>query len=195
MHLIIATQRPSVDVVTGVIKANIPTRVAFAVSSQVDSRTILDMAGAEKLLGRGDMLFNPIGASKPSRVQGCYVGDDEVEQVVEFVKRSGQSEYDQEVIDEIERQATMDKKDKGATSGEGDDEADPMFNSAVEVAVENGQISTSMLQRKLKLGYARAARIIDQMHERGIVGPFEGAKPRQVLISAEEWLERKAGEE
>ncbi len=195
MHLIIATQRPSVAVVTGVIKANIPTRVAFAVSSQVDSRTILDMAGAEKLLGRGDMLFNPIGASKPSRVQGCFVGDDEVEQVVGFVKQSGLADYNQEIIDEIERQATMDKKDKGAASGEGEDEADPMFNSAVEVAVENGQISTSMLQRKLKLGYARAARIIDQMHERGIVGPFEGAKPRQVLITAEEWLERKAGEE
>ena len=195
MHLIIATQRPSVDVVTGVIKANIPTRIAFAVSSQVDSRTILDMAGAEKLLGRGDMLFNPIGANKPSRVQGCFVGDDEVEQVVDFVKKSGLADYDQEIIDEIERQATMDKKDKGISQSEGDDDSDPMFNSAVEVAVENGQISTSMLQRKLKLGYARAARIIDQMHERGIVGPFEGAKPRQVLITAEEWLERKAGEE
>ena len=195
MHLIIATQRPSVDVVTGVIKANIPTRVAFAVSSQVDSRTILDIAGAEKLLGRGDMLFNPIGSNKPSRVQGCYVGDDEVEAVVDFVKKGQSSEYDQEVIDEIERQAALDKKDKNISSNDGDDDSDPMFNSAVEVAVENGQISTSMLQRKLKLGYARAARIIDQMHERGIVGPFEGSKPRQVLITAEEWLERKAGEE
>jgi len=195
MHLIIATQRPSVDVVTGVIKANIPTRVAFAVSSQVDSRTILDIAGAEKLLGRGDMLFNPIGSNKPSRVQGCYVGDDEVEAVVDFVKKGQASEYDQEVIDEIERQAVLDKKDKNISSDDGDDDSDPMFNSAVEVAVENGQISTSMLQRKLKLGYARAARIIDQMHERGIVGPFEGSKPRQVLITAEEWLERKAGEE
>ena len=195
MHLIIATQRPSVDVVTGVIKANIPTRVAFAVSSQVDSRTILDIAGAEKLLGRGDMLFNPIGSNKPSRVQGCYVGDDEVEAVVDFVKKGQTSEYDQEVIDEIERQAALDKKDKNISSDDGDDDSDPMFNSAVEVAVENGQISTSMLQRKLKLGYARAARIIDQMHERGIVGPFEGSKPRQVLITAEEWLERKAGEE
>ena len=197
MHLIIATQRPSVDVVTGVIKANIPTRVAFAVSSQIDSRTILDHAGAEKLLGRGDMLYSPIGATKPSRIQGCFVSDEEVEAVTDFVKQDHTTEYDQEVMDEIERQAAFDKKDKGAVSSDGDDagDSDPMLNAAIEVVVENGQASTSMLQRRLKLGYARAARLVDEMEERGIVGPYEGAKPRQVLITREQWMEQKAGEE
>ncbi len=197
MHLIIATQRPSVDVVTGVIKANIPTRVAFAVSSQIDSRTILDHAGAEKLLGRGDMLYSPIGATKPSRIQGCFVSDEEVEAVTDFVKADHTTEYDQEVMDEIERQAAFDKKDKGSSSSDGDDagDSDPMLNAAIEVVVENGQASTSMLQRRLKLGYARAARLVDEMEERGIVGPYEGAKPRQVLITREQWMEQKAGEE
>ncbi len=194
MHLIIATQRPSVDVVTGVIKANIPTRVAFSVSSQIDSRTILDSAGAEKLLGKGDMLFHPVGASKASRIQGCFVGDDEVESVVDFIKSDHSSEYDTEVMDEIERQSLLEKKERTGVS-EGADDADPMLQQAIEVVVEMGQASTSMLQRKLKLGYARAARLVDEMEERGIVGPYEGAKPRQVLITMEQLMERKAGEE
>lgn len=183
MHLIIATQRPSVDVVTGVIKANIPTRIAFAVSSQVDSRTILDSAGAEKLLGRGDMLFNPYGASKPSRLQGCFVSDEEVEAVAEYVKADHTNEYDQNIMQEIERQAAQDKKQKTGVSDEGVSDDDPMLVQAIEVVVENGQASTSLLQRRLKLGYARAARLIDEMETRGIVGPYEGSKPRQVLIS------------
>jgi len=183
MHLIIATQRPSVDVVTGVIKANIPTRIAFAVSSQVDSRTILDSAGAEKLLGRGDMLFNPYGASKPSRLQGCFVSDEEVEAVAEYVKADHTSEYDENIMQEIERQAAQDKKQKTGVSDESVSDDDPMLVQAIEVVVENGQASTSLLQRRLKLGYARAARLIDEMETRGIVGPYEGSKPRQVLIS------------
>lgn len=196
MHLIIATQRPSVDVVTGVIKANIPTRIAFAVSSQVDSRTILDSAGAEKLLGRGDMLFAPYGANKPSRVQGCFVSDEEVEKVVDFVKGRHSSEYDDTIMEDIEARATMDKKDRGGASSSSDgDDSDPMLSAAIEFVVENGQASTSMLQRRLKLGYARAARLIDMMEERGIVGPYEGAKPRPVLITKEQLMEQKAGEE
>lgn len=194
MHLIIATQRPSVDVVTGVIKANVPTRIAFSVSSQIDSRTILDTAGAEKLLGKGDMLFHPVGASKASRIQGCFVDDGEVELVVDYIKNGNSSEYDTEVMDEIERQSILEKKERTGVS-EGSDDADPMLEQAIEVVVEMGQASTSMLQRKLKLGYARAARLVDEMEERGIVGPYEGAKPRQVLITMDQLLERKAGEE
>ena len=197
MHLVIATQRPSVDVVTGVIKANIPTRIAFMVSSQIDSRTILDSAGAEKLLGKGDMLFNPAGAVKPSRIQGCFVTDGEVEKVVEFVKSDHSAEYDEEIISEIERQSTLGKKDHGNGSS-GDDsaeEGDAMLPAAIEVVIETGQASTSMLQRKLKLGYARAARLMDEMEERGIIGGYEGAKPRAVLITREQWMEMKAGEE
>ena len=183
MHLIIATQRPSVDVVTGVIKANIPTRIAFAVSSQVDSRTILDSAGAEKLLGRGDMLFNPYGSSKPSRVQGCFVSDEEVEAVAEYVKADHTSDYDENIMFEIERQAAQDKKQKTGVAEESQSDDDPMLIQAIEVVVENGQASTSLLQRRLKLGYARAARLIDEMETRGIVGPYEGSKPRQVLVT------------
>ncbi|MGI6279740.1 MAG: DNA translocase FtsK 4TM domain-containing protein [Acutalibacteraceae bacterium] len=191
MHLIIATQRPSVDVVTGVIKANIPTRIAFAVSSQIDSRTILDMAGAEKLLGRGDMLFSPMGSNKPSRIQGCFVSDQEVEAVVNFIKNGKTANYDENVMVEIERQAAVEKKQKTGLAEDGPDE-DPMLKEAIEVVVENGMASTSLLQRKLKLGYARAARIIDEMEQRGIVGPYEGSKPRKVLISKTELLEREA---
>lgn len=185
MHLVIATQRPSVDVITGVIKANIPSRIAFAVSSQVDSRTILDAGGAEKLLGRGDMLFLPIGASKPMRVQGCFVSDDEVEQVVDFVKQSAAPDYDDSVIDEIEKQAVKEKNDEPAKA----DDADSMLPQAIECVVDAGMASTSLLQRRLKLGYARAARIVDEMEARGIVGPLEGSKPRQVLITRQQWIE------
>ena len=197
MHLLIATQRPSVDVVTGVIKANVPTRIAFAVASQIDSRTILDIGGAEKLLGRGDMLFNPVGASKPARLQGCFVSDEEVEKVVDFVKGNRSSEYNTEIQGEIERLAAAQKKGKGnsATDDDGGTDEDPMLSDAIQVVVEIGQASTSLLQRKLKLGYGRASRIIDQMEARGIIGPYEGSKPRQVLISSAEWMERQAREE
>ncbi len=196
MHLVIATQRPSVDVITGVIKANIPSRIAFSVSSQVDSRTILDGSGAEKLLGRGDMLFYPVGMPKPTRVQGCFVSDEEVENVVEFIKnRDNNAEYDQDIIDEIDRQAVPEKNAKNSShDGGGFDDADEMLSDAIECVVEMGQASTSMLQRKLKLGYARAARIIDQLEERGIVGEYEGSKPRQVLITHDQWVEMKMRE-
>ncbi len=191
MHLVIATQRPSVDVITGVIKANIPSRIAFAVSSQVDSRTILDMGGAEKLLGRGDMLFYPVGVSKPMRVQGCFVSESEVESVVSFIKESASATYDDAIAQDIERLAVV-AKGKGKQAAEDlDDEEDEMLPQAIECVVEMGQASTSALQRRLKLGYARAARIIDQLEQKGIVGPFEGSKPRQVLISKEQWMEMK----
>lgn len=191
MHLIIATQRPSVDVVTGVIKANIPTRIAFAVSSQIDSRTILDSAGAEKLLGRGDMLFSPVGSSKPNRIQGCFVSDEEVEAVVDYIKGDHSADYDDDVMVEIERQAAVEKKQKTGLKEDGPEE-DPMLNDAIRVVVENGQASTSLLQRKLKLGYARAARIVDEMEQRGVVGPYEGSKPRRVLITMDQLMEREA---
>ena len=194
MHLIIATQRPSVDVVTGVIKANIPTRIAFAVSSQIDSRTILDSAGAEKLLGRGDMLFSPVGSTKPNRIQGCFVSDEEVEAVVEYIKSDHTVDYDDDVMVEIERQAAVEKKQKTGLPEDGPGE-DPMLNDAIKVVVENGQASTSLLQRKLKLGYARAARIVDEMEQRGVVGPYEGSKPRKVLITKEQLMEKEAGED
>ena len=194
MHLIIATQRPSVDVVTGVIKANIPTRIAFAVSSQIDSRTILDSAGAEKLLGRGDMLFSPVGSTKPNRIQGCFVSDEEVEAVVDYIKRDHTVDYDDDVMVEIERQAAIEKKQKTGLPEDGP-EGDPMLDEAIRVVVENGMASTSLLQRKLKLGYARAARIVDEMEQRGVVGPYEGSKPRKVLISKEQLLEREAAGE
>ena len=191
MHLIIATQRPSVDVITGVIKANIPSRIAFAVSSQVDSRTILDMGGAEKLLGRGDMLFSPVGAAKPIRVQGCFVSDKEIERVTSFLKEGAKHEYDQGIIEEIDKQAVAEPKGKNSGDGGGFNDEDEMLPLAVECVIEAGQASTSLLQRRLKLGYARAARLIDDMEVRGIVGPFEGSKPRQVLISKDRWIEMK----
>ncbi len=194
MHLIIATQRPSVDVVTGVIKANIPTRIAFAVSSQIDSRTILDSAGAEKLLGRGDMLFSPVGSSKPNRIQGCFVSDEEVEAVVDYIKGDRTADYDDNVMVEIERQAAVEKKQRTGLIEDGPDE-DPVLKEAIQIVVENGMASTSFLQRKLKLGYARAGRIIDEMEQRGIVGPYEGAKPRKVLITKDQLMEMEAGSE
>ena len=199
MHLIIATQRPSVDVVTGLIKANVPSRIAFAVSSQTDSRTILDIGGAEKLLGKGDMLFCPVGANKPTRVQGCFVSDGEVEAVVEFIKNhsSGEDTYDSAVSDEIEKlAAAQHEKGQKAAAGDGDGGAlDSMIEQAIECVVDSGMASTSLLQRRLKLGYARAARIVDQLESMGIVGPYEGSKPRQVLMTKAQLLERRAGQE
>jgi len=191
MHLIIATQRPSVDVITGVIKANIPSRIAFAVSSQIDSRTILDMGGAEKLLGMGDMLFYPVGSAKPTRVQGCFVSDDEIERVVSFIKSAVSAEYDQTVLEEIDRQTPTGKGGGAQSGGSDESDGDEMLPAAIECVVEAGIASTSLLQRKLKLGYARAARIVDELEARGIVGPFEGSKPRAVLISKERWIEMK----
>ncbi len=181
MHLVIATQRPSVDVITGVIKANIPSRISFAVSSQVDSRTILDMSGAEKLLGKGDMLFYPVGEPKPLRVKGSFVSDTEVERVVEFIKTQGYTSYDEDIIEKINDQAT------GKDDNPGDN--DELLNQAIEMVVDAGQASVSLVQRKFKVGYSRAARIIDQMEARNIVGRFEGSKPRQVLISKQQWME------
>ncbi len=194
MHLVIATQRPSVDVITGVIKANIPSRIAFAVSSQVDSRTILDSGGAEKLLGKGDMLFYPMGSSKPQRVQGCFVSDKEIERVVDYIKQAKTAEYDEDVISEIDRLAV---KEKGKSDGGGGfDEVDDMLPQAIELVVEAGQASTSMLQRRLRLGYARAARLVDEMEQRGIVGPSEGGgKPRQVLMTKQQWMEMNLSQE
>lgn len=195
IHLLIATQRPSVNVVTGVIKANIPTRIAFAVSSHIDSATILDCAGAEKLLGRGDMLFSPMGANKPFRIQGCFVSDEEVERVVEFVKNGGAANYDDNIMVEIERQAAIEKQQKTGVPEDAANADDPVLEDAIKVVVELGQASTSLLQRKLKLGYSRAARIIDEMEARGIVGGYEGSKPRQVLITKEQLMEMQARSE
>ncbi|MBQ9964607.1 MAG: DNA translocase FtsK [Clostridia bacterium] len=193
MHLVIATQRPSVDVITGLIKANIPSRLALTVASAVDSRTILDTGGAEKLLGKGDMLFMPVGFAKPMRVQGCFVGNREVESVVDFLKSTEAQQYDEAVIEEINRQAEASaKSSKGAADGDDvskSDGGDEMLPQAIEVVVEAGMASTSLLQRRLRLGYARAGRIIDEMEQRGIVGPHEGSKPRQVLITRQQWLE------
>ena len=187
MHLIVATQRPSVDVITGLIKANIPSRIAFAVSSQIDSRTILDGGGAEKLLGKGDMLFMPVGASKPTRIQGTYVQDEEIRAVQEFIKKNATADYDEGMIQEMEKRAAP-EKGNSADGGE-DDAQDAMFNTAVEVILEAGSASTSLLQRRCKLGYARAARIMDEMEQAHLIGPSEGAKPRQILISRQQWIE------
>ena len=190
MHLIVATQRPSVDVITGLIKANIPSRIAFAVSSQVDSRTILDGAGAEKLLGQGDMLFMPVGAPKPTRIQGTFVRDEEISRVLDFIKSSATVQYDEAMIEAMEKHAIQDgKKGSSGADSDEDSDSDPMFKQAVEVVIDAGQASTSLLQRRCKLGYARAARIMDEMEQKGIIGPYEGAKPRAVLISRQQWLE------
>ena len=183
MHLVIATQRPSVDVITGIIKANIPSRIAFAVSSQIDSRTILDMVGAEKLLGKGDMLFYPIGSSKPTRVQGAFVSDKEVEKIVDFLKSNGgEVTYNADILEEIEK---ANKSDRELENPDEDDDTDPFLEEAIKTVVEVGQASTSFIQRRFKVGYARAGRIIDQMEARGIISGYEGSKPRQVLISKE----------
>ena len=193
MHLIVATQRPSVDVITGLIKANIPSRIAFAVSSQVDSRTILDGAGAEKLLGMGDMLFMPVGASKPIRVQGTYVTDEEITRTLDFIKAEQGAEYDENMIAAMEKAAADNGKSSGSSGG--DTDVDPMFDQCAECVIDAGQASTSLLQRRCKLGYARAARIMDEMEEKGIIGPYEGAKPRAVLITRQQWLERKVNQD
>ena len=192
IHLIIATQRPSVDVITGIIKANIPSRIALYVSSGTDSRTIIDQNGAEKLLGNGDMLFSPVGAPKPTRVQGCYISDEEVEAVVNHIKSQSTVEYDDDIMKEIEAKAAAADGGKKGTDDEDASDLDPMFNQAAEVVIMAGQASTTMLQKKLKLGYARASRVMDELEENGIVGPSEGAKPRQVLLTTQEWYERQA---
>lgn len=195
MHLVIATQRPSSDVITGLMKANIPSRIAFAVASSLESRIILDTTGAEKLVGKGDMLYAPLGAGKPTRVQGCFITPEEIERVVDYVKQSGEAEYSQDVMDKIE-QAVKEKekgggKSAGAPEPAGESPDDELLSTAVDVVLETGQASVSMLQRRLKLGYARAARLVDQMEERGYVGPFEGSKPRQLLIDKAKWQELK----
>lgn len=191
MHLIIATQRPSADVITGLMKANIPSRIAFAVASSLESRIILDTQGAEKLVGKGDMLWFPLGSGKPLRVQGCLIDDQEVSSVVEFIKKNGSASYDEDVLQEIEQH--VEEQEKGGKSsslsspGSEEDQYDELFPDAVEIVLDLGQASVSMLQRRLKLGYTRAARLIDQMEDRGIVGPFEGSKPRQLLITRDQW--------
>ena len=193
IHLVIATQRPSADVITGLMKANIPSRIAFAVASAMESRIILDTAGAEKLVGKGDMLYAPLGQGKPKRVQGCFITDDEVQAVVEFIKQNATASYDSDVMEQIEKKAEQSGKSSGGTvsvasDGEPATDGDELLPAAVEVFLETGQGSVSMLQRRLKLGYARAARIVDEMEEKGIVGPFEGSKPRQILITKEQWI-------
>ena len=191
MHLVIATQRPSVDVITGLIKANVPSRIAFAVSSQVDSRTILDSVGAEKLLGKGDMLFFPTGFPKPVRVQGAFVSDEEVEKIVGCVKKNGTANYSEDILETIEN-SNKTEKELAQEQAE-DDETDPFLMDAIEAVIEQGTASTSFIQRRFKVGYARAGRIIDQMEERGIISGYQGSKPREVLMPKERWEELKMG--
>ena len=198
MHLIIATQRPSADVITGLMKANIPSRIAFSVASAMESRIILDTQGAEKLVGKGDMLYSPIGSGKPLRVQGCFVTDMEVEAVAGFVKENCTADYDQSVLEEIDKNAQQTGKKPSAagadlSANQEELDGDEMLPAAVDVILETKQASVSMLQRRLKLGYARAARIVDEMEEKGIVGPFQGSKPRAILITKEQWEARKNG--
>ena len=188
---LIATQRPSVDVITGLIKANVPSRIAFAVSSQVDSRTILDSVGAEKLLGKGDMLYFPSGAPKPARVQGAFVTDDEVEKIVDFVKSNGIATYSEDILESIENSNKTDKEI--ATETTEDDDTDPFLMEAIQTVIETGQASTSFIQRRFKVGYARAGRIIDQMEERGVISGYQGSKPREVLMTMDRWNELKMG--
>ena len=186
IHLIIATQRPSVDVITGLIKANIPSRLAFAVSSGIDSRTILDSVGAERLLGKGDMLFNPVGMSKPVRIQGAFVTDQEVESIVEFLKQHKSVEYNTAVLDEIT---------SSVKHGEGSEEHDEYYDRAIELVVNKEKASVSMLQRQFRIGYNRAARLMDELEATGIVGPEDGSKPRKVLISKAEYNAAKNSEQ
>lgn len=188
MHLIIATQRPTTDIITGLIKANIPSRIALSVMSQVDSRTILDTSGAEKLLGHGDMLYLPNGMPKPIRVQGCFVSTEEIEKTVAFIKQQAQTDYDAQVLEGIEQNIPVIKGDRNNTDISS---KDPMLEDAIAVVVEAGQASTSSLQRFLNLGYARAARIMDELEKMGVIGPYNGAKPRKVLMTKQQWEERK----
>ena len=201
MHLVIATQRPSSDVITGLMKANIPSRIALAVASSLDSRIILDTSGAENLVGNGDMLFAPLGKPK-RRVQGCYISDEEVNAVIEFVKSNSAAQYSDDVLQQVEENARNNEKGKkgaGPAPAEPvpeskagpEDDRDPLYYDAVDVVIETGMASASMLQRRLKLGYSRAARLIDQMEEGGVVGPFEGSKPRKLLLTKEQWAEQK----
>ena len=192
MHLIIATQRPSVDVITGIIKANVPSRIAFTVSSQVDSRTILDSAGAEKLLGRGDMLYFPTGEIKPLRMQGAFISEKEIEKIVDKIKESFETTYSEDILNSIEKAGTSGSKG-GADTSEDDEETDPLLEDAIDLVVDIGQASASMLQRRFKVGHSRAGRIIDQMEARGLISGYEGSKPRQVLVSKSEWQELKMG--
>ena len=187
MHLVVATQRPSVDVITGLIKANIATRISFAVASQIDSRTILDSAGAEQLLGKGDMLFFPTGVLKPIRIQGAFISDSEVERIVKFLKRNGEVKYNEDVLEIIENATSTDKDTEEGV----DDDIDPFLGDAIEMVVDMGQASASFIQRRFKVGYARAGRIIDQMEARGIISGYEGSKPRKVLITKEQLQEMK----
>ena len=193
MHLVVATQRPSADVITGIMKANIPSRIAFAVASQIESRIILDTTGAERLIGKGDMLYAPLGEGKPTRVQGCFISNEEIEAVIARIKETSTAEYSEEILEHIEQQAEQVGNNKGGSSGTNDpgDDEDELIEEAIEVIMDCRQASTSMLQRRLKLGYSRAARIIDQIEDRGIIGPSEGSKPRQILISREDWQEMK----
>lgn len=198
IHLVIATQRPSVNVITGVIKANIPSRISLKVSSQMDSRTIIDMGGAEKLIGYGDMLFMPVGTTKPVRVQGCYASDEEIENVTSYVKQSNSAQYNESIDEEITKITEQDlgkNKGKDKESSDNDDNAiysgDEMLEEAIKLVVESGQASTSLLQRRLRLGYARAGRIIDEMEQLGVVGPHVGSKSREVLMTYQEWLDRQ----
>lgn len=197
MHLVVATQRPSVDVITGIIKANIPSRISLSVSSQIDSRTILDAIGAEKLLGNGDMLYNPVGISKPVRIQGAFLSDEEVENIVDYLKAQETVEYDNDIMDEIERQAAAaaegGKKKGAAQNDETDEPEDEMFDAAVECIINGQQASTTYLQKRLKLGYARASRLMDTLFEKGYVSAQDGSKPRKVLITAQQWAEIKSG--
>ena len=197
IHLVIATQRPSVDVITGLIKANVPSRIAFAVASQVDSRTILNVGGAEKLLGRGDMLFDPSGASKSIRVQGAFISDDEVTELVDFVKEKSEAQYDESVIEMLEKagdEGGKKGKDKDKDEEHAEDDMDPLLMDCIELAIDAGQISASMIQRKHRVGYARAGRILDQMEKKGCISGFEGSKPRQTLITREQFYEMSGRE-
>lgn len=193
MHLLVATQRPTVNVITGLIKANIPSRIALKVSSNIDSRTILDFSGAEKLIGRGDMLFLPVGAPKPMRVQGCYASDEEIEGVTNYIKKSSSAQYNAEIEEKIKRIAAEEiAQGKKSDDRGGDDiEIDSKMEDAIKCVIEAGQASTSLIQRRLKVGYARAGRMIDDMEQMGIVGPHQGSKPRDVLMTYNEWLERR----
>ena len=192
MHMIVATQSPRADVITGLIKANIPSRMALTAASPLESRIILDEGGAEKLIGHGDMLFKPIGKNKPTRLQGCFVSDEEIRRVVKFIKEQKSSEYNEEIVEEIKENANNIGVKKADFVDQNGDDSDELTPQAIKVVVERGEASTTLLQRKLKIGYARAARIIDELEEKKIIGPFAGSKPRDVLITMDQWLEMDA---